>query len=289
MTLRGQVSQTLARDIPVRRIEVLPTGQVDRSFVGGDLLMSHLIAVLSAMFPNGEDFFIRSVRNCRDRVSDPELKRQVNCFIGQESTHGRLHRDFNRRLSELGFKCDLVDRVVHIGFNRIAAKILPDEVQLAVTAALEHYTATFAELLLSDPQAQALFTEDAVRYLLLFHALEESEHKAVAFDVYQAVSGNNPLRRAAMNAVSGVFLGGLLLGTVYSAVSSLSPRDLKAILNGLARLPSSPFFSTRVVRRLRRYNHKDFHPDEYDATEMLNRWRVDLFGPNGVLAARSHR
>ena len=57
----------------------------------GDLIMSHVVAVLSATFPDGEDFFVRSVRHYRDQLTDPELKRQVAGFIGQESVHGREH------------------------------------------------------------------------------------------------------------------------------------------------------------------------------------------------------
>ncbi len=247
--------------------------------------MSHLVAVLSAMFPSGEDFFVNSVRNCRQQIADPELRKEIGRFIGQESTHGRSHRDFNRRLEELGFKTALVDRTVDYGFNRVAAKVLPDEVQLAVTAALEHYTATLAEVLLSDPTARELFPADAVRYLLLWHALEESEHKSVAFDVYQAVSGNLLLRQAAMNVISGVFLGGLMLGTVYSAASNSSPRELPAILRGFARLPRSPFLAPRVLLRLCRFNRRDFHPDLYDATDLIQQWRVELFGPDGTFTA----
>ena len=69
----------------------------------GDVVMSHVIASLSSVFPDGEDFFVRSVRHYRDRITDPELKRQVAGFIGQEATHGREHRVFNNRLEELGY------------------------------------------------------------------------------------------------------------------------------------------------------------------------------------------
>ena len=100
--------------------------------------MSHAVAVLSAMFPNGEDFFVQSVRHYRDRLDDPRLRKQVNQFVGQESMHGRVHRDLNQRLAELGFQPRLVDQGVKIMFNRLGATLLPPSVQLAVTAALEH-------------------------------------------------------------------------------------------------------------------------------------------------------
>ena len=67
-----------------------------------------------------------------------------------------------------------------------AEKRVPPKLRLAYTAALEHYTATLAETLLRKPEAQALLGDTEVRSILLWHALEESEHKAVAFDVYRA-------------------------------------------------------------------------------------------------------
>jgi predicted metal-dependent hydrolase len=221
----------------VRRLQPLPTERIGPRFAGGDPVVNHMTAVLSGMFPSGESFFVRSVRDQRERVCDPELREQVNHFVGQESMHGRLHRQLNSRLEELGYKVGLVDRVVDIGFNRIGARLLPPKVQLAVTAALEHYTATLAEVLMSDPRARALFDDESVCNLFLWHALEESEHKAVAFDVYRAVGGSDALRRATMDVTTLVFLGGLALGSAYSAVSNSSPRDLASVLAGLIRLP----------------------------------------------------
>ena len=282
----GGTGTTRFPEITVRRLSPLPTGRIRPDFASGDLLMSHAIAVLSAMFPNGEDFFVKSVRNYRDQVADPELRRQVTRFAGQESMHGRLHRDLNRRLAELGFKANLVDQGVDLLFNRAGAAILPRSVQLAVTAALEHYTATLAEVLLSDPVAQRVVDDPEVRHLLLWHALEESEHKAVAFDVYQTVSGNNLLRRAAMDTITAVFLGGLLLGTIYSAALDPSARDLNRLAQSLVRLPSSPFLSGAVVRRIRDYNRPDFHPDDFDASALLDQWRTELFGADGLLTDR---
>ncbi|NLV54340.1 MAG: metal-dependent hydrolase, partial [Acidimicrobiales bacterium] len=66
-----------------------------RHFADGDLVMSHVVSVLSGLFPEGEDYFVRSVRHFRDRIDDPVLKKQVAGFIGQEAIHGREHRDLN--------------------------------------------------------------------------------------------------------------------------------------------------------------------------------------------------
>ena len=268
----------MSSDFPVRRFERLDDRPIRCEFMGGDPVMSHAVAVLSAMFPNGEDFFVSSVRSFRDQLDDPGLCKQVKQFIGQESNHRRAHRELNERLSDLGYKTGVVDWAVGIGFKQVSARVLPPSVQLAVTAALEHYTATLAEVLLQDPDAQALIDDDQIRRLLLWHALEESEHKAVAFDVYQKVAGNYLLRRAAMDATTGFFLGGLIMATLYSAVSAASPFDFVSYARSLLRLPSSPFLSPGVLRRLRLYNRSDFHPGLFDSSELIESWRARLFG-----------
>src|SRR5690606_20027506 len=147
-----------------------------------DLILSHLIMVLSSVFPDGEDFFVDSVRNYRGQITDPQLKKAVNGFIGQESMHGRIHRALNDRLDELGYPSRRVANHSKF-FLKLFQRIGTKKQQLAVTAALEHFTATLAEELMGQPQSRAQFGDDTVRNILLWHALEEAEHKSVAIDV----------------------------------------------------------------------------------------------------------
>lgn len=280
---------TTATAVPPRRIVTrrisfeFPEDDLPRHFVGGDLVMSHVVAMLSAMFPNGEDFFVSSVRRYRDEISDPELKKQVAKFIGQEAVHGREHRELNERLAGLGFATRTVDRAVGVLFKGLASKVLPPKTQLAVTAALEHYTATIAEVLMSSDDAQQMITSDAVRHLLLWHALEESEHKSVAFDVFQTVSGNQFLRARVMDVVTVLFLASLADATIRSLWRDPDARDLRRLGASIARLRRSPFLARGVRRRIRDYNRAGFHPDDHDASVLLERWRQELFGSAGTL------
>src|SRR4051794_6791665 len=110
-------TSTPARTVPTRRISFESSLQeLPRHFAAdGDLILSHIAASLSAVFPDGEDFFVRSVRTFRDRITHPELKRQVNGFIGQEAMHGREHRAFNARLDELGYPTKRFERLTKKG------------------------------------------------------------------------------------------------------------------------------------------------------------------------------
>ena len=271
-------------DIQTRRITfAYPTDGMPKYFASGDPVMSHAVAMLSAMFPPGEDFFVRSVRAYRDEITDADLREQVKGFIGQEAMHGRGHREFNDRLAAMGYPTKGLEKVVDRSL-RIRERIQGRRANLAVTAALEHYTATFAETLMSSEEAQELFDVPAVRSLLLWHALEESEHKAVAFDVYQHVGGGERLRRLMMNVTTVSFVSALVVATTVSILKDPEARQHPTQLRGsLARLRSSPFLDREAWRRIRDYNRPGFHPNDNDASELLERWQSALFGPEGSL------
>ena len=273
------------RTFPVRRISFFDSdvAEVPHLYMDGDLVMSHIIAVLSSVFPEGEDYFVRSVRHYRDQITDPVLKKQVTGFIGQEAIHGREHRAFNDRLAEMGYPTKLIDRFTasRLKFNE---RVAPPKVGLAVTSALEHYTATLAEVLLENEDAQAMFSEDEVRHLLMWHAIEESEHKAVAFDVYKACVDDEKLRTRVMTAITVGFVGTSTLWTIYSLLRDKATwKDPKGLVRSLAKLKHSPWLTKDVRQRIRDYNRPDFHPDDHDATELLEHWRNELFGDAGRL------
>ncbi|TMK87183.1 MAG: metal-dependent hydrolase, partial [Actinobacteria bacterium] len=241
-----------------------------------------LAAALSAVFPDGEDFFVRSVRHYRDQITDPELKRQVAGFIGQEAMHGRQHRAFNDRLDELGYPTKRFERLTKKGLA-LRQRYLPPVSNLAATAALEHFTATLAELVLSNEEVRNLFGNDEVRNLFLWHALEESEHKAVAFDVYKSVGGSERMRVWTMKALRFGFVVGMAFQIVVSLLGDRKTYRRGALRRSWRKVRRSPLLSKEVWDQLRDYDRRDFHPDDRDTTELVTRWREELFGEQGTL------
>ena len=273
------------RTIKTRRIKFAFDGDTPRHFMDGDPAMSHVVAVLSSVFPEGEDFFVRSVRNYRDRVTDPELKKQVAGFIGQEAIHGREHRVLNERLQSMGFPTRPIDRITKGGLWFL--RFTPKPHQLAVTAALEHYTATLAELLMGEERARARFADGEIRNLFMWHAMEESEHKAVAFDVFQAVNGKHRIRSGVMHLSTIGFLLGIAAGTFASLL--LDPHTYRhpvRTARSVAALRRTIFFEKATVQRIADYHRRDFHPDDHESDQLLAHWRDELFGTEGPLADR---
>jgi uncharacterized protein len=272
------------RLVPTRRISFEESLQdLPRHFAAGDdLILSHLAASLSAVFPDGEDFFVRSVRSFRDQITDPELKRQVNGFIGQEAMHGREHRAFNDRLGQLGYPTKRFERFTKWGLE-LRERIAPPKANLAATAALEHFTATLAEMILSNEEARDLFGDEAVKHLFLWHALEESEHKAVAFDVYKAVGGTERMRVWTMNFLRFGFVAGMALQVVVSLVGDRATYRRGNLRGSWHTFRRSPIMRRELWEQLKDYNRPDFHPDDRDTTELVERWRSELFGEHGTL------
>lgn len=281
-----QTTQTTKpqRKVPTRRISFEEAMQtVPKHFAQDeDLIRSHIIVSLSAVFPDGEDYFVRSVRHFRDQITDPDLKRDVNGFIGQEATHGREHRIFNDRLAELGYPVKWFERMTKKGLA-FRERIMSPEGNLAATAALEHFTATLAALVLTNQTIRDEMGHDEVRNLFVWHALEESEHKAVAFDVYKSIGGSERTRVRTMN----FFRYGFVVGMGFQVLASLlTDRDTYRpgkLRQSWQRVKRSPLLSREIWDQLRDYNRPDFHPDDNDTTELIAEWRRELFGDDGSL------
>jgi predicted metal-dependent hydrolase len=159
---------------------------------GGDPVATAYFNALSAAFPQGETFFIESVRRYRDAVHEP-LREQIAAFVQQESMHTREHVVFNKLLRTAGYDTTAMDAETRRRVDEARAR--PPVVQLALTVALEHFTAIMAHSLLTEREPLPGASEDIVR-LWQWHAIEEIEHKAVAYDTFVAVTQHmRPLRR----------------------------------------------------------------------------------------------
>lgn len=275
------------RSIPTRRVSFDPTvDDLPRHFTAdADLLSSHLVVALSSLFPDGEDFFVRSVRHYRDQIDDPDLRAQVAGFIGQESVHGREHRMLNERFAELGYPTRFFSALTRrsLGFR---TKVAPPVSNLAATAALEHFTATLGELLLADEELRRELGHPGVRDLFMWHALEECEHKAVAFDVYRAIGGGERLRVITMKLLRIGFVGAVLSQMLVSLLGDRATYRRGELRRSWARVRRSPLLRREVWQQLRDYDRPGFHPDDRDTDELVTQWRERLFGDDGRLRDR---
>src|SRR5687768_8773514 len=162
---------------------------------GGDPVATAYFNALSASFPQGETFFIDAVRRYWDRT-DGKLHEQIDAFIQQEAAHTREHVAFNRLIKAAGYDTTKMDAETRRRLD--IARSRHPVVQLAITVALEHFTAIMAHSLLTDKNLMPGAPEEVLR-LWQWHAIEEVEHKAVAYDTFLAVTRQmSGLRRWAL-------------------------------------------------------------------------------------------
>lgn len=146
----------------------------------GDPVATAFYNCLSLTFPRGEAFFIESVKEFRDHTP-PQLQREIRAFVQQEVIHSREHLALNRRVEENGYDTSRIEQRIteSLGMTKGRPKIT----NLAATMILEHFTAIMAQQFLANPRHWKDSDEETAD-LWRWHALEEIEHKGVAYDTW---------------------------------------------------------------------------------------------------------
>ena len=257
--------------ITVRRLQFNPQA-IRRHYFANSPVMSHLLTALSSTFPIGEQFFVHSVRNVRDKVKDENLQAQIAAFIGQEAMHSKAHAEFNAAWRSEDYNLDRFQ--AWLARKDDYVKNLHPKIQLAITCAFEHFTALLGGYILRHPEVLATLDEDAAK-LWIWHAIEEIEHRAVAFDVYQAVYGDDKIRRRIMRSVTTGFAS----LTLYSA-TRLFLQDKKKSLPKVGGNIFGFYLLGKMFLQLApeylAYFKRDFHPSEIDYTKLICYWKQRL-------------
>jgi len=236
-----------------------------RWWLNGDPIATTFFNALSASFPQGERFFMDAVRPYRDTV-EPELREQIRAFTTQEAVHSREHRIFNNTLAAQGYNLDRIDAYLKRRFD--FGRKLPRLNWLGATIALEHFTAILAHAILSDP-AYLAGAPPELRRFWQWHAIEEIEHKGVAFDTYLAATARfTPFRRWWMRCMSMVLTSMMFFQFIAYGMRELFRQDgintfqsWRALFRYLWREPG---LMRRVMRAYFAYFKPGFHP-----------WRID--------------
>ena len=266
--------------IPPRHIDFNFPQNIPKYFYAGNATATTFFAMLSGFFPPGERYFMDSVRHFRDRVTDKEQRAAISGFMGQEAIHGREHERLNELLAERGFDMRTPERFVKIGLK--ALEMLPPSTKLAATTFMEHFTALLAEQLLEDKDFQRLADPEMIK-IWQWHALEELEHKSVAYDVYELV-GNRHSERVAATAASLVVLLPML-GITWAWMLARDGKlgSIKDNAKGLNMLFGRNGFVSKILPRLPEFTQRHYHPGDHDTRQLEQTWRERLFAEGGDL------
>lgn len=268
---KSYLQRPKAIGITVRRLHFKPQS-IRRHYFANSPIMSHLLTALSSTFPIGEQFFVHSVRNVRDQVKDETLQAQIAAFIGQEAMHSKAHTEFNAAWRTEQYNLDRFQAWLERKNHHV--KKLHPKIQLAITCAFEHFTALLGGYLLKHPEILSTLDDEAAK-LWIWHAIEEIEHRAVAFDVYQHIYGDDRVRRMIMRSVTTGFAS----LTFYSA-TRLFLQDRK---KSLAKVGGNIFglyllmkMFVQLAPEYLSYFKKDFHPSSHDYSTIVEVWKTRL-------------
>jgi predicted metal-dependent hydrolase len=226
-------------------------------------------------FPSGEKNFIDSIRHYEDQIKDPKLLNEIRGFYQQEGIHSREHRRYNKILCEQrGYDHDTMEGVYLD--TQAKAEENPDvtpKVMLASTLALEHFTASMAEIMLSGSFMDNV--EPTIKELWLWHCVEELEHKSVAFDVFNQISGSNKMRTTMMK-ISIM----MLLRNVTKVAMKMLRHDKQLWKWKTLKSMRHFFFGKTGFIRLylpahKEYFRADFHPWNFDSKDLINEWQAE--------------
>ena len=241
-----------------------------RWWLGHDPIATAYFNTLSAAFPQGERFFIESVRNCMHMAS-PELQSQIAAFSSQEFVHAREHVLFNRQATDAGYDLTKIEAFVKRELD--FAKTRGPAGQLAITISLEHFTAILGHIGLSDPRHFGGASPENQR-LWRWHAMEEIEHKAVAFDTYLAATKNwSALGRWTMRcstmAVSTVLFFAEIFVGVREHFKQDSINTSRTWLRLLHYLLVTPGGARQMMRDYFAFYRPGFHPWQRDDRALI--------------------
>lgn len=260
--------------ILVRKPRLDFNAPIDRFYLGDNPVKTHIFNALNLLFPDGERFFVKSVHDHAKDITDPKLLQDLRAFAGQEGQHAHQHERFFSVLAQQGYSFErLLGR-----FQGLArwSKRLPRSVRLAITAGAEHYTATMAALLLESDMLDQC--NPTMRDLITWHALEEIEHKNVAYDVLVACypRSSYPLRIAGFLAASAVIAGFTFAGLRALLIQDGRRGRLSRARFQAARAALSEGRELRFRRKLRaallKYFVPGFHPSQHDDRAVLERF-----------------
>jgi len=265
--------------IRVRKFEAGPNAETPRYWFDDDPFMTHFFNAISSMFPEGERFFIRAVRNFKDDIATPELAAQVSAFVHQEAQHFKVHDDHVALLEAQGYSVlSTYNRLAERGLKWTSEKL--PRFALASTVGTEHITAVLADQVLRHEERWLAPMVPEMRRLWRWHAIEESEHKAVAFDVYQECLEQGRLsglwmRRLAMLEVIVFFFAETF---VRHSVLLIKDRQLtpRVLWRGARLLWGKGGLVRSFHPRLWHFFKRDFHPWQHNNAQLVEDSLLEL-------------
>lgn len=148
---------------------------------------SQMVNGLSLAMPFLEPYLIRTMGQAKREIADPEVLADMEDYIAQESEHFQQHHRFNAILKARGYACiaKLEEKLKadYTGFSRNRSL----KFNVAYAEGFESMALALGHMLVERRRELFGGADPAVSSLILWHFVEEIEHKTVTFNVYKAL------------------------------------------------------------------------------------------------------
>ncbi len=244
--------------------------QVPEDWAAGRPVLTHFLNAFHVIIPDGERFFVRTLKGFLNQIEDPQLRQDIRAFAGQEGMHAAAHEAMWETLRAQGQGVDAFRAVFQkIGVEMLEQRLggsLAPETRLAIVAALEHYTAALS-VVFFDPDFPTADFPDAMNELHKWHAAEEFEHRAVAFDILQQIDSGYGVRLAGFLTATALIAGFAALGTAMFVAHDPKGWSWKRLARPQGNAPFTPKMVFNVTRHLLTYLSPQFDPRDMEEPE----------------------
>lgn len=242
---------------------------------------SHMINGASLTMPYLEPFLIRTMREGMQKITDKKLIADVKGFMAQEGQHFQNHRKYNETLKANGYEnlTEVEDKMTR-DYKRFQTKSL--KWRLAYSAGFETMTLGVTDFLINRRELLFRDADPIVTSLVLWHFVEEVEHKNVALDLYNALYPG-----AYFSRIRGLFAGSfhLMMLSRQGYMRMLKRDGLWMHWKSRLRLYRMILkFFADVVPTFLRAMMPGFHPSKVEDPIWIDKWTHAYSNlPEGVL------
>lgn len=270
--------------LTVRKIHIDLAQGFAQHWNGNDAFMSAFANALSMSFPEGEQFFIDSVKagmpHLPRTAENEALHLNIKKFIGQEATHRFFHAQYNAQLEKQGYRNGWQIRIQK-RLERVRQRLSSSKVaqpflhELAFTCAAENLTAIMGEIVLKrQDQEHDWFgkADEPLKTLWRWHAAEECEHKSIAFDLYLRLGGDHPIRMYWFKYFLRTFIYDLTLQIFSNLWHDGSWKKWRTWKSAIQFIGGRYGLLRSTMPLLRLYRQKDFHPEQLGDDQLAHNW-----------------
>lgn len=257
-------------NLPLLRRPQFNLKSVPRDWYGGSPDITCFVNALHLFIPAGEAFLVRTISAASRTLTDPLLKEQIDRFLGQEITHSRVHLSCRSMQIDQGQEIgSWVAWYENLGVKMEAGRSLA--MNLSITVALEHLLSALGEWILKPDHSFADLADPEMAALFRWHAAEEIEHKSIAFDVFQAFSGNLFIRWVGLLIAFGEIMSFWLSASWHLARQD-SRITLLTVFHSCVKFPDIANLFPCLLRAIWLYLNPNFHPSQIENDQMAQEW-----------------